>query len=131
MAEENTVKKKYEVSYHIKHGVSSGFCMKYDDETEKKEEFEALDAIDAIFKVEERAWFFANEYISNYSEGKTTVKIMLFRENGIDINMLEELARRMPTSKKFDDFKKQHFSDREHYTVERTMLDHLLDNIPF
>ncbi|MBI4141098.1 hypothetical protein HY485_04650 [Candidatus Woesearchaeota archaeon] len=131
MTDKNDVKKKYEVLYHIKHGVSPGFAVKYDDETEKREEFEASNTIDAIFKVEQQAWLFVNEYMSNYSDGKTIVQVLLLKENGVEIKILEELACIVPAGKNFEDFKKLHFSDGKHYTVERTWLDHVVDNIPF
>ncbi|MBI4451276.1 hypothetical protein HY642_04845 [Candidatus Woesearchaeota archaeon] len=117
---------RYKAEYHIDHGVSQGFGIKYPDESTERYEFAAESTIDAILEMEARAAHYAREFLSNPETGRTTVTLKrLEAADGTSIDVLAEIAKAVPRDSRLEDYKKLHFPNGQ-YTTCQTWIDHVL-----
>ena len=115
----------YVARYEIRHGVTHGFGIVYDDESTERREFGAGSIEDALKRAVDEARQLAQDYIAAPS-GKTTVLLReLCEKDGKVIDVFAELKSRLPPER-FDLVKGLLFPDGTHYTCSASWIDHAL-----
>jgi len=117
----------YRVEYKVEHGVSKGMGgIDWDEESKETVTFSASNPLQAVLKAEEKALYFANEYLLR-SDGKTRVHIirLAYMPGNLEINILAEIEKTVPSNHpKFEDFKKQCIDG--HHVTEFSLIDKII-----